>query len=128
VAAPGLPHPGAVVRAPVELLDVYPTIVELAGCSCRRTWTARASSRCSRTPRGSGAASPAPGAESSRPSGATRCGPSASATRCGRTAARSSTTGAVARPSPRTSPRARSGPWRRPACAHGSRRSWRLWP
>ena len=31
VAAPGLPHPGAVVRAPVELLDVYPTIVELAG-------------------------------------------------------------------------------------------------
>jgi arylsulfatase A-like enzyme len=31
VAAPGLKHPGAVVRAPVELLDVYPTIVELAG-------------------------------------------------------------------------------------------------
>ncbi len=31
VAAPGLPHPGAVVQAPVELLDVYPTIVELAG-------------------------------------------------------------------------------------------------
>ena len=31
VAAPGLPHPGAVVRAPVELLDVYPTVVELAG-------------------------------------------------------------------------------------------------
>jgi iduronate 2-sulfatase len=31
VAAPGLPHPGAVVRTPVELLDVYPTIVELAG-------------------------------------------------------------------------------------------------
>jgi len=31
VAAPGLPHPGAVVRAPVELVDVYPTIVELAG-------------------------------------------------------------------------------------------------
>jgi iduronate 2-sulfatase len=31
VAAPGLPHTGAVVRAPVELLDVYPTIVELAG-------------------------------------------------------------------------------------------------
>ncbi len=31
VAAPGLAHPGAVVRAPVELLDVYPTIVELAG-------------------------------------------------------------------------------------------------
>jgi len=31
VAAPGLPHPGAVVRSPVELLDVYPTIVELAG-------------------------------------------------------------------------------------------------
>jgi len=31
VAAPGLPRPGAVVRAPVELLDVYPTIVELAG-------------------------------------------------------------------------------------------------
>ena len=31
VAAPGLVHPGAVVRAPVELLDVYPTIVELAG-------------------------------------------------------------------------------------------------
>jgi uncharacterized sulfatase len=31
VAAPGLLHPGAVVRAPVELLDVYPTIVELAG-------------------------------------------------------------------------------------------------
>ena len=33
VAAPGLPHPGAVVRAPVELVDVYPTIVELAGLS-----------------------------------------------------------------------------------------------
>jgi uncharacterized sulfatase len=31
VAAPGLAHPGAVVRAPVELLDVYPTVVELAG-------------------------------------------------------------------------------------------------
>jgi arylsulfatase A-like enzyme len=31
VAAPGLPRPGSVVRAPVELLDVYPTIVELAG-------------------------------------------------------------------------------------------------
>jgi arylsulfatase A-like enzyme len=31
VAAPGLAHQGAVVRAPVELLDVYPTIVELAG-------------------------------------------------------------------------------------------------
>jgi len=31
VAAPGLAHKGAVVRAPVELLDVYPTIVELAG-------------------------------------------------------------------------------------------------
>ena len=31
VAAPGLARPGAVVRAPVELLDVYPTIVELAG-------------------------------------------------------------------------------------------------
>ena len=31
VAAPGMKHPGAVVRAPVELLDVYPTIVELAG-------------------------------------------------------------------------------------------------
>ena len=31
VAAPGLAHPGAVVRAPVEMLDVYPTIVELAG-------------------------------------------------------------------------------------------------
>ena len=31
VAAPGLAHPGAVVSAPVELLDVYPTIVELAG-------------------------------------------------------------------------------------------------
>jgi len=31
VAAPGLAHPGAVVRTPVELLDVYPTIVELAG-------------------------------------------------------------------------------------------------
>ncbi len=31
VAAPDLPRPGAVVRAPVELLDVYPTIVELAG-------------------------------------------------------------------------------------------------
>jgi iduronate 2-sulfatase len=30
VAAPGLPA-GAVVRAPVELLDLYPTIVELAG-------------------------------------------------------------------------------------------------
>jgi uncharacterized sulfatase len=31
VAAPGLARPGAVVRAPVELLDVYPTVVELAG-------------------------------------------------------------------------------------------------
>jgi iduronate 2-sulfatase len=31
VAAPGLPRPGAVVRTPVELLDLYPTIVELAG-------------------------------------------------------------------------------------------------
>jgi arylsulfatase A-like enzyme len=31
VAAPGLPRPGSVVRTPVELLDVYPTIVELAG-------------------------------------------------------------------------------------------------
>jgi iduronate 2-sulfatase len=31
VAAPGLAHPGAVVRAPVEILDVYPTILELAG-------------------------------------------------------------------------------------------------
>jgi iduronate 2-sulfatase len=31
VAAPGLAHPGAVVRAPVELLDIYPTLVELAG-------------------------------------------------------------------------------------------------
>ena len=31
VAAPGLAHKGALVRAPVELLDVYPTIVELAG-------------------------------------------------------------------------------------------------
>ena len=31
VAAPGLPRSGGVVRTPVELLDVYPTIVELAG-------------------------------------------------------------------------------------------------
>jgi uncharacterized sulfatase len=31
VAAPGLEHPGEVVHAPVELLDVYPTVVELAG-------------------------------------------------------------------------------------------------
>jgi arylsulfatase A-like enzyme len=31
VAAPGLPRAGAVVKAPVELLDVYPTILELAG-------------------------------------------------------------------------------------------------
>jgi uncharacterized sulfatase len=31
VAAPGLPHPGAVAQAPVELLDLYPTVVELAG-------------------------------------------------------------------------------------------------
>jgi arylsulfatase A-like enzyme len=31
IAAPGLKHRGAVVRTPVELLDVYPTIVELAG-------------------------------------------------------------------------------------------------
>jgi arylsulfatase A-like enzyme len=31
VAAPGLPHPGSVVRAPVELLDLYPTVVDLAG-------------------------------------------------------------------------------------------------
>jgi uncharacterized sulfatase len=31
VAAPGLARPGSVVRAPVELLDLYPTIVELAG-------------------------------------------------------------------------------------------------
>jgi len=31
VAAPGLARPGAVVRAPVELLDLYPTLVELAG-------------------------------------------------------------------------------------------------
>jgi iduronate 2-sulfatase len=30
VVAPGLPHAGAVVRAPVELLDLYPTVVELA--------------------------------------------------------------------------------------------------
>jgi iduronate 2-sulfatase len=30
-AAPGLARPGAVVRAPVELLDLYPTVVELAG-------------------------------------------------------------------------------------------------
>jgi arylsulfatase A-like enzyme len=30
VAAPGL-RPGTVVRSPVELLDVYPTVVELAG-------------------------------------------------------------------------------------------------
>lgn len=31
VAAPGLPRPGSVVGTPVELLDLYPTIVELAG-------------------------------------------------------------------------------------------------
>ena len=31
VAAPGLPRTGAVVRSPVELLDLYPTVVELAG-------------------------------------------------------------------------------------------------
>jgi arylsulfatase A-like enzyme len=31
IAAPGLAHPGAVVSAPVGLLDVYPTVVELAG-------------------------------------------------------------------------------------------------
>jgi arylsulfatase A-like enzyme len=31
VAAPGLPRPGAVVATPVELLDVYPTLVELLG-------------------------------------------------------------------------------------------------
>jgi len=31
VAAPGLPRTGAIVRTPVELLDVYPTILELAG-------------------------------------------------------------------------------------------------
>jgi len=31
VAAPGGPRPGAVVRSPVELLDLYPTVVELAG-------------------------------------------------------------------------------------------------
>jgi iduronate 2-sulfatase len=31
IAAPGLAHPGSVVSAPVELLDVYPTILELAG-------------------------------------------------------------------------------------------------
>jgi iduronate 2-sulfatase len=31
VAAPGLVREGAVVRAPTEMLDVYPTLVELAG-------------------------------------------------------------------------------------------------
>ncbi len=31
VVAPGLPQPGAVVRAPVEFVDIYPTILELAG-------------------------------------------------------------------------------------------------
>jgi iduronate 2-sulfatase len=31
VVAPGLPHPGAVVAAPVGLVDLYPTIVDLAG-------------------------------------------------------------------------------------------------
>jgi arylsulfatase A-like enzyme len=31
VAAPALPRPGTVVRSPTELLDVYPTVVELAG-------------------------------------------------------------------------------------------------
>jgi arylsulfatase A-like enzyme len=31
VVAPGLARPGSVVRAPVELLDVYPTVLELAG-------------------------------------------------------------------------------------------------
>jgi uncharacterized sulfatase len=31
VAAPSLARPGAVVRAPVELLDLYPTLAELAG-------------------------------------------------------------------------------------------------
>ncbi len=31
VAGPGVSHPGAVVRAPVEVSDLYPTVVELAG-------------------------------------------------------------------------------------------------
>jgi len=31
IVAPGLPHPGAVVRTPVELLDLYPTLVQLFG-------------------------------------------------------------------------------------------------
>jgi arylsulfatase A-like enzyme len=31
VAAPGLPRAGAVVKTPVEMLDLYPTILELAG-------------------------------------------------------------------------------------------------
>jgi iduronate 2-sulfatase len=31
VVAPGLPRPGTVVRAPVEALDIYPTIAALAG-------------------------------------------------------------------------------------------------
>jgi iduronate 2-sulfatase len=31
IAAPDLPHPGAVVSAPVEVLDLYPTVTELAG-------------------------------------------------------------------------------------------------
>ena len=109
VAAPGLPHPGAVVRAPVELLDVYPTIVELAGLAPASDLDGQSLVPLLENPEGPGAASPAPGGASSRRSGASRCGPSASATRCGRTAARSSTTGAGARPSPRTSRRARSG-------------------
>ena len=105
VAAPGLVPEGAVARGPVEVLDVYPTVVELAGLPAVPGLDGRSLAPLLANP---DAARPRAGrllpARPATRARVARCGRTRRATRCGPTAARSSTTSGRGPAKARTSP------------------------